>query len=69
MSLRPSASGDGEYGAAMRADELLAAGDLDGAAAWRRIIRAIVDLQWKEAAGGEAVHRAPGVGCTDCPEV
>jgi len=40
----------------MRADQLPAAGDLAGAAAWRRIIRAIEDLQWKEAAGGEAVH-------------
>jgi hypothetical protein len=54
--------------AAMRADQLPAAGDLDGAAAWRRIIRAIEGLQWKEAAGGEAAHQAPGVGSTDCPE-
>ncbi len=35
---------------------MLDAGDLDGAAAWRTIVRAIVDLQWKEEAGGEAVH-------------
>ncbi len=40
----------------MRADQLLAAGDLDGAAVWRRIIRAIEGLQRKEAAGGEPVH-------------
>jgi hypothetical protein len=30
--------------AAMRADELLDAGDLDGAATWRRIIQAIEEL-------------------------
>ena len=30
--------------AAMRADELLAAGDLDGYAAWKRIVRAVDDL-------------------------
>ena len=31
--------------AAMRADELLEAGDLDGAAAWKRIIKAIEELK------------------------
>ena len=30
--------------AAMRADELLEAGDMDGAATWRRIIKAIEEL-------------------------
>ena len=30
--------------AAMRADELLEAGDLDGAATWRRVIKAIEEL-------------------------
>ena len=30
--------------AAMRADELLGAGDLDGAALWRRIVRAVEEL-------------------------
>jgi len=29
----------------MRADELLAEGDIDGAATWRAIIRAIEELQ------------------------
>lgn len=52
----------------MRADELLDAGDLDGAAVWRPIIRAIEELQRKAAAGGEAVHQAPGIGCPDGPE-
>jgi hypothetical protein len=42
--------------AAMRTDELLDAGDLDGVAVWRRIIRAIEELQRKEPREGEAVN-------------
>ncbi len=42
--------------AAMRVDELLDAGDLDGVAVWRRIIRAIEELQRKEPSEGEAVN-------------
>ena len=43
--------------AAMRADELLDAGDLDGCAVWKRIIRAIEELQDRGPPGvGEAVH-------------
>ncbi|MCH9052110.1 MAG: hypothetical protein IIA72_13685 [Proteobacteria bacterium] len=42
--------------AAMRTDELLDAGDLDGAAVWRRIIRAIEKLQRKERRQEEATH-------------
>ncbi len=42
--------------AVMRADELLDADDLDGAAAWRQIIRAIEELQRKEPREGEAVN-------------
>ena len=42
--------------AAMRVDELLDAGDLDCAAMWRRIIRAIEELQRKEPREGEAVN-------------
>ncbi len=42
--------------AAMRADELLDAGDLDGAAVWRRIIRAIEELQRTDPGEGEAVN-------------
>ena len=41
--------------AAMRTDELLDAGDLDGAAVWRRVIRAIEGLQRKEPREDEAV--------------
>lgn len=36
---------DAAIQAAMRADELMAAGDMDGRAVWFRIIRAIEDLQ------------------------
>ena len=43
--------------AAMRADELLDAGDLDGCAVWKQIIRAIEKHQDQEPPGdGEAVH-------------
>ena len=42
--------------AAMRADKMLDAGDLDGAAMWRRIIRAIEELQRKEPRQDEAVN-------------
>ena len=43
--------------AAMRADELLDNGDLDGCAVWKQIIRAIEELQDRGPAGdGEAVH-------------
>jgi hypothetical protein len=38
----------------MRADELLDAGDLDGAATWRRVIEAIKELDNMEPGG--AVH-------------
>ena len=34
--------------AAMRADELLAGGDVEGAAVWKRVLRAIDELQAKE---------------------
>jgi hypothetical protein len=44
--------GDGAaFHAAMRADALLEAGDLDGLAIWKRIIRAIDELTSKETAG------------------
>lgn len=37
--------------AAMRADELLESGDLDGAATWKRILRAVEELQRVEPGG------------------
>ncbi len=36
---------DAPIHAAMRADELLEKGDLDGYAAWKRILRAVGELQ------------------------
>ena len=42
--------------AAMKADELLEAGDLDGYAVWKRILRTMEELQGSEPKPGEAVH-------------
>ncbi len=47
---------DAPIHAAMRADELLDKGDLDGAAVWRRVLRAVEELQGTEPKPGEAVH-------------
>ena len=47
---------DAPIHAAMRADELLEAGDLDGVATWRRVLRAIEELQGTKPKSGEAVH-------------
>ncbi len=51
-----------EYGdgaalhAAQRADELLAAGDMEGRRVWHRIERAIDELQRTAPGHGEGVH-------------
>lgn len=42
--------------AAMRADELCAAGDVEGAAVWKRILRAIDKLQTKERPTATKLH-------------
>ncbi len=42
--------------AAMRADAMLEAGDLAGLAMWKRILKAIEELQTKAPKSGEAVH-------------
>ncbi len=47
---------DAPIHAAMRADELLEAGDLDGVAVWRRVLRAVEELQGTEPKSGEAGH-------------
>ncbi len=47
---------DAPIHAAMRADAMLDKGDLDGAAAWRRILRAVEELQGTAPKPGEAVH-------------
>ncbi len=47
---------DAPIEAAMRADAVLDKGDLDGAAVWKRILRAVEELQGSEPKPGEAVH-------------
>ena len=47
---------DAPIHAAMRADELLEAGDLDGQAVWKRILKAIEELQSKERPEGKQLH-------------
>ncbi len=41
---------------AMRADELLEAGDLEGYAVWKRIVKAVAELQRVELTEGERVN-------------
>ena len=41
--------------AAMRADELMEAGDMDGRAVWIRIVKAVAELRQREP-GDRAVH-------------
>jgi hypothetical protein len=45
-----------EMEAAERADELLEKGDMEGAAAWKRIMVAIEQLQAEKPAPGETVQ-------------
>ncbi len=47
---------DAPIQAAVRADAMLEAGDLDGYAVWRRILRAVAELQGTAPKSGEAVH-------------
>ena len=47
---------DAPIHAAMRADELLDQGDLDGAAVWRRIKAAIEEMQKQAPGGDDTVH-------------
>ena len=41
---------------AMRADAMLEAGDLDGCAVWKRIVRAVEELLSKERQAGASVQ-------------
>ena len=41
---------------AMRADAMLDKGDLDGCAVWKRILRAVEELQGTVPKPGDAVH-------------
>ncbi len=47
---------DADIEAAQRADAMLEAGDLDGAAVWKRILRAVEGLQRAKPSSGEVVH-------------
>ncbi len=47
---------DAPIEAAIRADAMLEAGDLDGLAVWKRVLRAVEELQGTEPGPGVAVH-------------
>ena len=47
---------DAPVEAAMRIDELLDKGDLDGRAVWQRILAAVEELLTTEPAGRDRVH-------------
>ncbi len=47
---------DAPIHAAMRADELLEAGDLDGYAVWKRILKAVGELRRVEPVPGVLAH-------------
>ncbi len=47
---------DAAIEAAMRADKLLAAGDVDGKRVWVRIMKAVEELQRTEPRPGERAH-------------
>ncbi len=47
---------DAPIHAAMRADAMLEAGDLNGYAVWKRILRAVGKLQGTAPKPGEVVH-------------
>ncbi len=55
---------DAPIHAAMRADAMLEAGDLDGYAAWKRILRAVEELRRVERTQRNLRQR----GLTPCPE-
>ena len=42
--------------AAVRADAMLEKGDLDGYAVWKRVLKAVEELQSVESVEGERVH-------------
>ncbi len=47
---------DAALEAAMRADAMLEKGGLEGQAAWKRIVRAVEEIQRTEQPGGESKH-------------
>ncbi len=47
---------DAALEAAQRADAMLEKGDMEGAAVWRRVLKAVEELQRKERREDEAAH-------------
>ncbi len=47
---------DAALEAAKRADAMLEKGDMEGAAVWRRIVKAVEELQRQDRRSGEPVH-------------
>ncbi len=47
---------DAPIEAAMRADAMIEKGDLEGCAAWKRILRAVEELQREIATAGDQIH-------------
>ncbi len=47
---------DAPIEAAMKADAMLEKGDLDGAAVWKRILRAVEELQREIATADDQIH-------------
>ena len=47
---------DAPIQAAMRADAMLDKGDVEGCAVWKRILRAVEELQGRVPKSSEAVH-------------
>ncbi len=47
---------DAPIEAAMRADAMLEAGDLDGLTVWRQIVAAVNEIQREETLAGERQH-------------
>jgi hypothetical protein len=47
---------DAPIEAAMRADAMLEAGDLDGYAVWKRVLRAVEELEGSVLGPGARVH-------------
>ncbi len=41
---------------AQRADAMLEKGDMEGAAVWKRIVRAVEEIERKEQRAGEVAH-------------
>jgi hypothetical protein len=47
---------EADFVAAQRADSFLEAGDIDGSAVWKRVLKAIKEIHREEPKEGEAVN-------------